>query len=114
MKCPNCGREISDNSNFCSNCGYHTGGFQDLNQVQPRNVYEESEVMKSLHKLNIWVLISLFIGGMFIAIPVYFIANSKDTSNDENAQRLQKDIKKWAIISSVINLILMFALKYGG
>lgn len=42
MYCPNCGNQISDDSNFCSNCGEAIGGYTDTQYDESAYRYDES------------------------------------------------------------------------
>lgn len=72
IKCPECGKEISDTAKNCINCGYVLK--EENNTAQPKTVIVAPEKGKSAkNSLNKGVTIVLFV--LSISFVVYILAN---------------------------------------
>jgi len=85
MYCPNCGKELNDNENFCSSCGY---------QINKNFSSQNTEVDKSEVGYNILSFFFPLVGLIFFIVW-----------NDKFPIRA-KNCGKWALIAVVVEVII--------
>lgn len=100
IKCPECGKEISDNAKNCINCGYVLK--EENNTAQPQTVIVAPEKGKSAkNSLNKGVTIILVV--MSISLVAYIWVNVLEEVHDEFYPFLGPSI------ASIVMSILIFA-----
>lgn len=104
IKCPECGKEISDTAKNCINCGYVLK--EENNTAQPQTVIVAPEKGKSAkNSLNKGVTIILVI--MSISLIVYILINIFTVVKNELYSYLGPSL--CAGIVSIVMSILIFA-----
>lgn len=97
MFCPNCGKEVEDHANYCSNCGY------DLSQVNEYDT-EGYDVYKENDSSSLgFAFISFFFP--LVGIILYIVWHS------EYPKRARSCLKGF-IVGIIVNILLMIGLFY--
>lgn len=81
MICPNCGKEIDENSVYCEYCGKN---INDINNYHPSNNETETTSVNPTKKVKLvlmWIMIIIALIFMFIA---FIIDYGTALSNEEN------------------------------
>lgn len=106
IKCPECGKEISDTAKNCINCGYVLK--EENNTAQPQTVIVAPEKGKSAkNSLNKGVTIVLFV--LSISFIVYILANIFGFEEITNEFYSLLGPSLCAGIVSIVMSILIFA-----
>lgn len=88
IKCPECGREISDKATSCPNCGY------PINEFKP-NVQENtipSESPKGKKRMPTWFLALIIVGSLLLIGGIVFLfINGKLLDNNANQDSIQEE-----------------------
>lgn len=108
IKCPECGKEISDTAKNCIHCGYVLK--EDNNIVQPQTVVIAPEKGKSAkNSLNIGVIIFLIISSAFILLNSILRFTINDITSDFNEVMIRiYDISFFFTIVSAIQSVVIF------
>lgn len=76
--CPNCGNELSENSNFCAKCGSSVNGNENNGSTVVINNYNNNEVKLPERNIVVCILLSLITCGIY---GIYWFIVMTDESN---------------------------------
>ena len=76
--CPNCGNELSENSNFCVKCGSSVNGNENNGSTVVINNYNNNEVKLPERNIVVCILLSLITCGIY---GIYWFIVMTDESN---------------------------------
>lgn len=76
--CPNCGNELSENSNFCAKCGSSVNGNENDGSTVVINNYNNNEVKLPERNIVVCILLSLITCGIY---GIYWFIVMTDESN---------------------------------
>ena len=76
--CPNCGNELSENSNFCAKCGSSVNGNENNGSTVVINNYNNNEVKLPERNIVVCILLSLITCGIY---SIYWFIVMTDESN---------------------------------
>ncbi len=76
--CPNCGNELSENSNFCAKCGSSVNGNKNNGSTVVINNYNNNEVKLPERNIVVCILLSLITCGIY---SIYWFIVMTDESN---------------------------------
>lgn len=76
--CPNCGNELSENSNFCAKCGSSVNGNENNGSTVVINNYNNNEVNLPERNIVVCILLSLITCGIY---SIYWFIVMTDESN---------------------------------
>ena len=76
--CPNCGNELSENSNFCAKCGRSVNGNENNGSTVVINNYNNNEVKLPERNIVVCILLSLITCGIY---GIYWFIVMTDESN---------------------------------
>lgn len=108
IKCPECGREISDTAKNCIHCGYVLK--EDTNVTQPQTiVVTQQKGNFAKNSLNIGVVIFLFFSIFFIIFNLLIRLTENDFHSDVDEDLMMIfDISFLFTIFSAIQSIIIF------
>lgn len=91
MKCPNCNKEIADNSKFCPECGHNFSQVQQGTPVQPQPtptqpVYAQPAQPTPKKKKPLWLKIVIGIVGLFILFAILGSCSDSSSSTSTSTQ----------------------------
>ncbi len=89
IKCPECGKDISDKAEICVNCGIKISDINNLHEVSQNKEYEIIQEQNKKTKSIIGAIIVLIVATFFIWIIWY-----QSTADERTKQRLQNSIDK--------------------
>lgn len=103
MFCQKCGKELKENSKFCSSCGTPTGELNDFND-EFEKLDEEKEIWNP-SKNKQFLLIGIFSVIIIIMLIVFFVLlfqdKGKKSSNNEEIGQVEKNIESTEESSAV-------------
>ena len=76
--CPNCGNELSENSNFCAKCGSSVNSNENNGSTVIINNYNSNEVNLPERNIVVCILLSLITCGIY---SIYWFIVMTDESN---------------------------------
>lgn len=76
--CPNCGNELSENSNFCAKCGSSVNSNENNGSTVIINNYNNNEVKLPERNIVVCILLSLITCGIY---GIYWFIVMTDESN---------------------------------
>ena len=85
IRCPECGKEISDKASSCPNCGCPISGLEGLVELSKQKEKEIEQVHSENKRTVIGIIIAVLVIASIIGIVYY-----KSTEVDRARERLQK------------------------
>ena len=85
IKCPECGKEISDKAEICVNCGIKIAEIENLHEVSQKKEYEILQEQNNKTKSIIGVIIAIIVIAFFAWLIWY-----QSTADERARQKLQK------------------------
>lgn len=89
IKCPECGKDVSDKAEVCLNCGFQIAGTENIYELAKKKeeeiVQENSEKNKSI----LGVVIAI-VGIVFFVIFVWYTTTSDERALERSKQELQE------------------------
>lgn len=98
IKCPECGREVSDQADICVNCGYKIAGTENLHKMAQE---KENQMNQERNEKNKVIMASV-IAVIVIAIFIWFIWY-QSTATERARQRLQDSVNELEQIQNEID-----------
>ena len=87
IKCPECGKEISDKADICVNCGMKIAEIENLHEVSQKKEHEILQEQNNKTKSIIGVIIAIIVIVFFVCLIWY-----QSTADERARQRLQNSI----------------------
>ena len=87
IKCPECGKEISDKAEICVNCGLKIAEIENLHEVSQKKEHEILQEQNNKTKSIIGVIIAIIVVVFFVWLIWY-----QSTADERSRQRLQNSI----------------------
>ena len=87
IKCPECGKEISDKAEICVNCGIKISDIENLHEVSQKKEQEIIQQQSNKTKSTIGIVIGIIVVVFFVWLIWY-----QSTADERARQRLQNSI----------------------
>ena len=87
IKCPECGKEISDKAEICINCGIKISDIENLHEVSQKKEQEIIQQQSNKTKSTIGLVIAIIVVVSFVWLIWY-----QSTADERARQRLQNSI----------------------
>ena len=75
IKCPECGKEISDKAEICVNCGLKIAEIENLHEVSQKKEHEILQEQNNKTKSIIGVIIAIIVIIFFLVLFFIFLIN---------------------------------------
>ena len=85
IKCPECGKEISDKAGACPNCGCPISSLEGLAELSKQKEEEMKQTQSENRKTTIGIIIAVLIVAFIVGIGYY-----KSTELDRARAKLEK------------------------
>ena len=87
IKCPECGKEISDKAEICVNCGIKIAEIENLHEVSQKKEHEILQEQNNKTKSIIGIIIAIIVIVFFVWLIWY-----QSTADERARQRLQNSL----------------------
>ena len=87
IKCPECGKEISDKAEICVNCGIKISDIENLHEVSQKKEQEIIQQQNNKTKSIIGIVIAIIVVVFFLWLIWY-----QSTDDERARQKLQNSI----------------------